>query len=221
MIQAVIFDMDGVLIDSEPLWREAEVRVFKRVGLHVTPEMCQETMGRRVDEVVRCRYQKQPWKNKSLKEVETEILDELEELIIEQGMPMPGVHYILDFFQSRNIRRALASSSYMRVIETILSRLGLQDAFEVIHSGEFEQNGKPHPAIYRSTLGKLNLTASEAIAFEDSYNGLLSAKVAKLSTVAIPEQSVWHESKFAIADVKLKSLLEFDEAHLHFLNTLT
>ena len=69
-----------------------------------------------------------------------------------------------------------------------------------------------------STLQQLNLQADEAIAFEDSYNGLLSAKAAKLKTVEIPEAPVWHEGKFDIADLKIKSLVEFTEKHFQELS---
>ena len=217
MIKAAIFDMDGVLIDSEPLWQEAEKKVFATVGIHLTTEMCFETMGMRTDEVVAYRYKKQKWHSKSQEEVADEIMDELEELIRQKGRAMPGVSHIFEFFKKRNVRLALASSSHMRVINTALKKLTLTDVFEIIHSGEFEKNGKPHPAIYVSTLKKLNLHVDEAIAFEDSYNGLIAAKSAGLPTVAIPEQSVWHESKFDIAFLKLKSLKQFSEQHFQTL----
>ncbi|NIR52323.1 hexitol phosphatase HxpB [candidate division KSB1 bacterium] len=214
MIKAAIMDMDGVLIDSEPLWQEAEIRIFSQVGIDMTPEMAMETMGIRIDEVVKYRYDQQPWQGKTLKQVENEILDELERLIRERGEPMKGVDYILAFFRQRSIRLALASSSYIRVINAVLKKLNLENTFEVIHSGEFEENGKPHPAIYLSTLKKLQVSSDEAIAFEDSYNGIKSAKAADLKTVALPEKSVWHEQKYDLADLKLKSLLEFKDEHL-------
>ncbi|MCH8018716.1 HAD hydrolase-like protein, partial [candidate division KSB1 bacterium] len=114
MIKAVIFDMDGVLIDSEPFWQEAEKLIFAQVGIQLTTKMCMETMGMRVDEVVTYRYEKQPWQGKSLEDIESEILDEMETSITLKGEAMEGVGYILNFFQRKNIRLALASSSYMR-----------------------------------------------------------------------------------------------------------
>lgn len=206
--------MDGVLIDSEPLWQEAEKLAFSRAGIRLTTEMCMETMGMRVDEVVRFRYEKQPWHGKSLKAIEAEILDEMEALILLKGEAMEGVGYILNFFRRKNIRLALASSSYMRIINAVIKKLNLEDAFEIIHSGEFEEYGKPDPAIYLSTLRKLNLSANEVFAIEDSYNGLLSAKAANLKTVLIPEKRIWNQNKFDGADLKLRSLLEFSEEHL-------
>src|SRR5688572_9324679 len=98
MITAAIFDMDGLLIDSEPIWREAEKTIFKQVGLDLSDEMCAQTMGLRIDEVVQHWYTIRPWSNKSLKQIETEVLDAVERLIIQRAQPMEGVYDILEFF---------------------------------------------------------------------------------------------------------------------------
>ncbi len=214
MFEAAIFDMDGVLIDSEPLWQEAEIRVFESVGVRLTPEMCRQTTGLRVDEVVRYRYEQHPWRGKSPSQVEAEILEELQRLIEQKGEPMPGVAYILSFFEKRGVRLALASSSYMRVIDAVLRKLGLAGRFAVVHSGESEERGKPDPGIYRSTLQQLNLPPDRALAFEDSYNGLMAARSAGLKTVAILDSHACSDARYDIADLKLRSLLDFNEAHL-------
>lgn len=214
MFKGVIFDMDGVLIDSEPLWQEAEKQAFAKVGLHLTTEDCMQTMGVRIDEVVRYWYDRHPWQDRTLKDVEDDILNALETLIHEKGQAMPGVDYILNFFEKRNFKVALASSSYMSIIETVLQKLHLEQTFEVVHSGEFEEFGKPHPAIYQTTLKKMNLEAGHAVAFEDSYSGLRSAQAAGLRTIAIPDKRVWEDEKYDIAHLKLRSLKEFTEPHL-------
>jgi len=217
MLKAAIFDMDGILIDSEPLWQEAEITAFARVGLRLTRAKCAETMGLRVDEVVRRRYDEFGWEEKSLAAVQADILSELEKLIDEKGQAMPGVEHALGFFERRNLPLALASSSHMRLIERVLQKLELTGRFRVIHSAEYEQHGKPHPAIYLSTLAQLGLPAHEVVAFEDSFNGLLAAKTAGLKTVCIPEPSARQETRFDIAACKLNSLAEFSEKHFQAL----
>jgi len=119
-IQAAIFDMDGLLIDSEPLWQEAEKRIFAEVGIELTTAMCEQTMGMRIDEVVGHWYKFKPWTNKDLKELEHEVVNEVEHLIRTKGEPMPGVDHIISFFKNKNLRLAVASSAHLRLIEQFL-----------------------------------------------------------------------------------------------------
>ena len=93
-ISAVIFDMDGLLIDSEPFWQQAEKIVFKKVGIELTTEMCYETMGLRIDEVVMYWYEKKPWDHISLQEIQAEIIDRVIELIHENGKQKEGVSFV-------------------------------------------------------------------------------------------------------------------------------
>ena len=110
MIRAVIFDMDGVLIDSEPFWRESEIEVFGRVGLHLTEAACRETMGLRIDEAVDYWHRRHPWEGATTAEVAERIVCGLIELIGARGEPMPGALRALEFFRGRGARLALASS---------------------------------------------------------------------------------------------------------------
>jgi beta-phosphoglucomutase-like phosphatase (HAD superfamily) len=213
-LKAAIFDMDGLLIDSEPLWQEAEKKVFGTVGISLTTAMCVQTMGMRLDEVVKYWYSRQPWKGPSLAEVQRDVLAEVKQLILGKGEGMRGVSHILDFFDQRNIQMAVASSSYLHLIEAVLEKLKIRNRFKVVHSAEFELKGKPDPGIYISTAHSLGVEPAECIAFEDSYNGLLSAKQAGMRTVAVPDQHSFEEKKLLIADLKIRTLDEFNEAML-------
>lgn len=182
--------MDGGLIDSEPYWQEAAIKAFAKAGVP---------------------------NGGSQKKVEYDILDELDKIIAARGERMAGADYILAFFKSRVFGSRWLPLHTSGFIEAVLSKLDLHGEFEVIHSGELETYGKPHPAIYISTLKKLSLNHDQAIALEDSFNGLLAAKAARLKTVVIPENSVRSQTKYDIADLKLRSLSEFSEGHFKIL----
>ena len=210
-LKAAIFDMDGLLINSEPFWQEAEKKIFSTVGIDLTTAMCEQTMGMRIDEVVDHWYNFNPWSGSRHKEIENEILDEVERLILERGAPMPGVHHIISFFAEKKFKLALASSAHLRLIKTVLNKFNMQNTFEVVHSAEFEAKGKPDPSIYLSAAKFLGVNADECVAFEDSYNGLLSAKSAGMRTVAIPAPEHFNDEKFLIASMKLHSLAEMND----------
>lgn len=205
-IKAVIYDMDGVIINSEPLWREAEILTFKTVGLHFTEDMCRETMGMRLYEVVEYWYDKLGWEGKSLQQIEEELLTTVTQLIIEKGTAIEGVYESLEFFKQKGYKLALASSSAMSLIKTVLEKLKLNDYFEVVNSAENLDYGKPHPMIFINTAKDLGVKPVNCLVIEDSFNGLLAAKAALMKTIVVPEEENWNNPNFNIADHNLKSL---------------
>jgi len=222
LIKAVIFDMDGVLLNSEPFWKEAETEVFNSVGVPLSFEMCDTTVGMRLKDVVQLWYKRYPWdtSKKSLADVETEIFNKLILLIIKKGVLYSGVIKALDFFKGKNLPLAIASSSNMNIIDAVLDKFSMRERFHVIHSAEFEDHGKPHPATYISTAKLLGIEPSECLAIEDSLNGLKSAIAAGMKTIAVPEAKSFNNPEFDIADLKLKSLEELNEEKFSELNSM-
>ena len=208
MLQAVIFDMDGVIIDSEPFWEEAEIEIFNKYDVPMTLAMCQEMKGRKIDEVVTHFHKKYGFKNISNKLLVEEIIAKMQELISEKGKAMPGLYELLGFIKKKEYKIGLASSSKMELIEAVIEKLKIKSFFEVIHSAEFEPAGKPEPFVYISTAKKLNIQTQNCIAIEDSYLGIQSAQRAGMRTIAIPEKQIYFDKKFEIADYKVKSLNE-------------
>ncbi len=210
MQQAVIFDMDGVIIDSEPLWQAAEKTVFQTIGLHLTTAMCYETMGLRTDRVIRYWYDRHPWRGKSIDQVGQELLTEVEGLMRSQGEAMPGLYEILTVIRGSELRCAIASSSPRQLIETVVERLALGEFFEAIYSGYEVPHGKPDPAVYLAAATGLGILPKHCVAIEDSGAGVQAAKAAGMKVIAIPAAHEYSEAKFDIADLQLKSLTNLD-----------
>jgi HAD superfamily hydrolase (TIGR01509 family) len=203
---AVIFDMDGVLIDSEPLWQEAEIEIFANVGVVLTPALCREVMGKRIDEVVKHWYTKYPWSGPSVEEVELAVVERLVGLIREKGEIMTGVESTLNAISQKGIPIGLATSSHPDVIDAVLEKLSIRHYFTATHSAFHEQYGKPHPGVYISTAKKLNVKPEECIAIEDSPNGVLSAKAAHMYCIAVPDKEHKTDERILTADIILDSL---------------
>jgi beta-phosphoglucomutase-like phosphatase (HAD superfamily) len=218
MISAVIFDMDGVLIDSEPFWQESEIVVFGRAGLDLTREMCLQTMGLRVDEVVEYWRRSHTFDEAPAGALEDAIIGGVVDRILSKGEAKDGAAHALDFFRTRGLRVALASSSAYPLIGAVTERLGLADEFEVVYSAADEEYGKPHPGVYLTTARRLGVAPVECLAIEDSFNGLLAAKAARMKCLAVPEPSQRRDPRFCIADSVLDSLADVSEEVWRSLN---
>lgn len=211
MIGAVIFDMDGLIIDSEPFWRRAQVLAFESVGLSLNAEDMKYTMGRRIDEVVAHWYHERPWSGKSQKDIETLIVDKVIELVKAEGKLLPGVKQSLKLLQKLDIPIAIASSSATEIIDAVVDAFGIRTYFSHIYSAEHETHGKPHPGVYISTANLLGVPPHKCLAIEDSPSGVLSAKAAKMLCVAVPEFENNNHPYIQIADVIVDSLEDLDE----------
>jgi sugar-phosphatase len=207
-MQAIIFDMDVVLIDSEPLWKIAEVEAFAKVGLNLTYTDCEETVGLRIDQVVELWYKKVGWTNKTILEVETDIVDILIREINLQGKELLGVTEKLTEFKEAGYKIGLATSSYQRIIEAVVDKLNIRSFFDVMQSAEYERFGKPHPAVFLTCADKLGVDPIECLVIEDSFNGILAAKAARMTVIAIPEKSHQVDPRLIIADLQKDSLLD-------------
>lgn len=214
---AVVFDLDGLLIDSEPFWRRAEMEVFATVGLHLTEAETRQTMGLRIDDAVAHWFERRPWEGMTRVEAERAITARVAELIEAEGEPMPGARAVVELCRRRSIPMAVCSGSFALVIEAALDRLGLTDAMSAWHSAEWEPLGKPHPGAYLTTAARLGVDPTACVAFEDSFNGAIAAKAARMRVVAVPEPAAAASPRWAFCDVVLASLAEFDEAALHAL----
>lgn len=205
---AVIFDMDGVLIDSEPLWKIAMEAVFNDIGCAITRQDFQKTVGLRIDEVVHFWFHEKGWTGYSVQEVEHRIVQRMIDLIHQNGKPLPGVVETLELLRKRNMKIGLATSSYSVLIDAVLNTLNISDYFDKTHSAEHEAFGKPHPAVYLSTAQALLVDPKHCLVVEDSFNGIVSALAAKMEVICIPEKTHFPDSRLKIANFHFESMEE-------------
>tara|TARA_R110002072_G_C7977210_1_gene535670 strand:- start:4407 stop:5075 length:669 start_codon:yes stop_codon:yes gene_type:complete len=205
---AVIFDMDGVLIDSEPLWKIAMEEAFNFVGCNLTRKDFQKTVGLRIDEVIEFWHREIGWDKLSPKELEQRIIKSMIELISKTGEPLKGVVNTLNFLSKKGLKIGLATSSYSVLIEAVLNTINLREKFDIIHSAENEEFGKPHPAVYLTVAKKMNVKSQKCLVIEDSLNGIISGKAAQMKVACIPEKTHHPEPKLMIADYMFEDMVE-------------
>lgn len=216
-MKTVIFDMDGLLIDSEPMWQSAERQVFTSVGVNVSKELALQTACMTTREVTEFWFNHSPWQHRDLNQVENDVIDTVATLIQTQGKAMPGVEPTLELLRRHDCKIGLATNSPYRLIPVVLKKLGIEDFFDSIVSSEQVEHGKPRPDVYLTALDKLNASASEAVAIEDSASGLQAAKAATIKTVVVPASQQFEHASYDAADLKLRSLADFDTVHLQYL----
>nr|WP_321274383.1 hexitol phosphatase HxpB [uncultured Vibrio sp.] len=217
-IKAVIFDMDGVLIDSEPLWQEAQMESLDSFGVCITRHDCEKmTMGKRVDEIAQIWCEAYSL-TVPMKELEVMILSKLCHRISTSGEAMTGVYEALDYFAKQGLQVALATSSNHVVINAVFERLQLWDKFSVVCSAEDEEYGKPHPDVYLTAARKLHMAVAECLVIEDSFTGLTAAKTANMTTYLVSPN--YEQHKFSIADGCYSDLESMMKNHDKFVSKL-
>ena len=141
-------------------------------------------------------------------EVAVTIVDRVIELVLSKGELKPGAEHAIALCAERHLALAVASSSQYRLIDTALEHFGLRRHFALVHSAEDEQCGKPHPAVFLTAAAELGAAPRRCLVWEDAPAGVLAAKAASMSCIAVPEQGEQHQPAFALADLVVASLLE-------------
>ena len=216
-VNTVIFDMDGLLIDSEPLWREAADEVFSFYGKKLTKAEYEKTTGLRTSEFVGWHLHDYNFGIEELEKATQKIIDVVNEKVKKRAEPMAGTPYIFDFFHKRGFKIGLATSSPMSLVETVVDLLQIKSFLLAITSAEKLDFGKPHPQVYLDCAAALGVSPLQCICFEDSLNGMIAAKAARMKCVVVPAPSQAKDEKWSIADLKISSLQNFSELHMNLL----
>ncbi|MEY2595095.1 MAG: hexitol phosphatase HxpB [Bacteroidota bacterium] len=215
ILNTVIFDMDGLLIDSEPLWYEAAQESLKQFNVHIEEEAYNTTTGLRTPEFL------QHWFNvfdidvMHLSATEVDILNRVTQKITSKGSMMDGVENAIKIFADAGFKIGLASSSPYSVIDAVLEKIQLKNSFTVVSSAEHLAYGKPHPQVFLDCAAALNSEPTSCICVEDSFNGLIAAKAAKMKCIIVPHPSQYEMDRWNIADLKLKSLRDLEHGFLN------
>ncbi len=217
-LDTVIFDMDGLLIDSEPLWDEAAAEVFGQYGIEMNEKQFSLTTGLRTKEFVEWWFSWFKIDRKFQQKAGEDIVEKVIDKILNKGRAQPGLEYILNFFTEKSFKIGLASSSPMNIIDVAIDFLGIRKYLKAISSASELRFGKPHPEVYLNCAEELNSSPANCISFEDSFNGLISAKAARMKCVVVPAKNQLENLKWIIADFKITSLQNFDDLMLLALN---
>ncbi|MFS4428696.1 hexitol phosphatase HxpB [Chryseobacterium sp. S90] len=200
-LKAVIFDMDGVLIDSEKFWTQAELDVFSSYGVQVTEELAAQTKYMTTQEVTEFWYERFPWENRDASDLENKVVSKVIDLIQTQDCTMSGVQEFIRHLKNKEYKIGLATNAPLSVAHVVLEKLQVRDLFDTVHSSEFETHGKPHPAVYLTSAKNLGVSPEYCIAIEDSHSGLKAAKAAGMQTIVFTNDDESIDSD--LADFKI------------------
>jgi len=214
-IVAAIFDMDGLLIDSEPLWDRAELDVMASIGVDISRRAeLPDTLGLRIDMVVELWFAHQPWSGPSREEVTARVIDRAISLVEEKRPLLPGARDAIALCKSQGLKVGLASASPLHMLEKVLEMFDLRDSFDALASAEKLPYSKPHPQVYMDCAAKLEVDPLACVALEDSVNGMIASKAARMRSIVVPAEEGQHDPRFALANVTLTSLVDLTPAHL-------
>lgn len=194
-----IFDMDGLIIDSEPFWDKAESQVLINSGLPVHQYDSVHTTGFRIADTVSF------WAEAcNLTEpnsvIENRIVDSINSMICERGVLLPGIAELMASLKRNNVNMCIASSSPVKLIDTVIDKFGLKEYILQRFSAEDCEYGKPNPEIFIHVMKEFGVVPEDTVIFEDSVSGVIAAKSARATCIAIPETLKLEDQRYSIAD---------------------
>lgn len=211
---AIIFDMDGLLVDSEPVWHEIETSIVEAAGCIYTDEVRELTIGRRVEEFAAIICQHYPSIADSPAEVAARLVAGMTAMPREKIKARPGADDIIRYAAEKDIPRAIASSSPQVIIEHFLAMLGWDALIPHRYSAEGMARGKPAPDIYLYAAAQIGCRPAQCLALEDSRAGTLAALAAGMTCYTIPDLS--HSSLADFADINDRIYGSLHEALAEF-----
>lgn len=205
-IQAVIFDMDGLMFDTESLFSIVHSEIAEKRGKKFTLELKSKMMGQKALHAVEILLD-----GLGLHENAEDVLREQTvryvELLKTESRAMPGLFEFIEFLEQWRLRKGIATSSIRPWVDILLDKFKIKNSFEFIITGDQVKRGKPHPDLYLKAVKAVNLPAHSCLVLEDASNGVRAAKAAGCFTVAVPSQFTRNQD-FARADLIVDGLMD-------------
>ncbi|RIK47119.1 MAG: HAD family phosphatase [Chloroflexi bacterium] len=203
-IRAVVFDLDGLLVDSEPLQLAAWDRYLERFGVALTPDLLDRMLGLRLVDSAKVIVE-----SLDLPVTAEVVMRDRDAIFLASAQgairAMPGATALIAGLRERKVRLGLATSGHRRYVDLALESAGLRGAFDIEVTGEHVERGKPAPDAYLVAARLLNLPPGRCLALEDAPNGVLSAVSAGMRCIVVPGH-VPDAPEFALADATVSSL---------------
>ena len=186
MIKAVIFDMDGLIFDSERLYAKANVKTAKTLGLDKDEAYFYQFVGIGAQDMA--ERMKEAFDDDLVDEFFRLGEEDAHELLLHGEVPtQPGLYELLDYLDDAGIEKVIASSSEVHMIDVMTKNAGIRDRFSAIHGGDQVEQTKPAPDIFELAWSNLGVSKEETLVLEDSINGVLAAHAAGIPVIMVPD----------------------------------
>ena len=205
-LKAVIFDLDGLMVDTEPLAKQAWNEVLRDYDLELEEELFERMIGLRLQDSARMVIEELSI-SADVDELGRKESLKFQEILASGLATMPGLNRLLISLQEQRLPWAVATSSGMVYAKRVLSMIDLLDQCQAVAAGDEVANGKPHPDLYLLASGRLGIPPENCLALEDSVMGCQSAHAAGMATIAIPS-ALLTRAQYDCADLVLNSLGE-------------
>lgn len=209
MALAYIFDMDGVIIDSEPIHFEVDIETMEHYGLSITHEQLERFVGMTNPEMWAILKQEYPLTDTVEEIIEVQLASKISKLRASNLTPIDGIAQLLHELNRSNIPIGLASSSPRRFITEVLSKFQIERYFQAVVSGEEVDKGKPAPDVYYEAARQLGVAPESCVVIEDSRNGIRAAKAAGMKCIGFVNENSGNQDLSA-ADRIVTSIREIN-----------